>query len=62
KILEAKFANDVLENDDADIILAGKPFLKNPGLVSSWADELGVRIQLARQYEWPFHPPPWNLD
>ncbi|CCH44119.1 NADPH dehydrogenase [Wickerhamomyces ciferrii] len=60
KIEEAKFANEIIENGDADIVLVGKGFLKNPALVWKWADDLDVRIKHTTQYEWPYYPPPFN--
>lgn len=59
KITEGEFANKVVENGEADIVLSGSQFLKNPGLVWAWADALGVRQVHAHQYEWPFYPPPF---
>ncbi|KAM3414454.1 hypothetical protein BST61_g9619 [Cercospora zeina] len=35
-----------------DIVVAGRAFLRNPNLVTTWADELGVQIRQARQIEW----------
>lgn len=37
-----------------DLIAAGRMFLKNPGLVWAWADELGVTIHVAHQIGWGF--------
>jgi 2,4-dienoyl-CoA reductase-like NADH-dependent reductase (Old Yellow Enzyme family) len=37
-----------------DLIAAGRMFLKNPGLVWAWADELGVTINVAHQIGWGF--------
>lgn len=37
-----------------DLIAAGRPFLKNPGLVWAWAEELGVTINVAHQIGWGF--------
>ncbi|CCH44080.1 hypothetical protein BN7_3639 [Wickerhamomyces ciferrii] len=61
KIDQGEFANDTLEAGHADIVLSGRAFLKNPGLVWKWADDLGVRIKHSKQYEWPFYPPPFKL-
>jgi hypothetical protein len=35
------------------LIVVGRAFQKNPGLVWAWAEELGVDIQLANQIGWP---------
>ncbi|CAH0033284.1 unnamed protein product [Clonostachys rhizophaga] len=37
-----------------DLIAAGRMFLKNPGLVWAWADELGVNLHVAHQIGWGF--------
>ncbi|KAM0415770.1 hypothetical protein ACHAPT_013275 [Fusarium lateritium] len=44
------------DEDDVplDLIAAGRGFLKNPGLVWQWADELGVSIHMPPQLGWPF--------
>ncbi|KFH48698.1 putative NADPH dehydrogenase-like protein [Hapsidospora chrysogenum ATCC 11550] len=44
------------DDDDTplDLVAAGRGFQKNPGLVWSWADDLGVSIQLAHQIGWGF--------
>ncbi|KDQ58341.1 hypothetical protein JAAARDRAFT_128661 [Jaapia argillacea MUCL 33604] len=47
-------ANAVVEQDKADVILVGRGFQKNPGLVWSMADDLGIRIHNAHQIEWGF--------
>lgn len=39
--------------DALDLIIVGREFQKNPGLVWAWAEELGVEIQLANQIRWP---------
>ncbi|KIW22107.1 uncharacterized protein PV07_12523 [Cladophialophora immunda] len=44
-------ANELLEGG-LDVIFAGRPFLKNPGLVWSWADDLGVQVRWANQIRW----------
>ncbi|CCH44116.1 NADPH dehydrogenase [Wickerhamomyces ciferrii] len=60
KIEEAKFANEIIENGDADIVLVGKAFLQNPSLVWKWANDLFVRIKHTNQYEWPYYYPPFK--
>jgi 2,4-dienoyl-CoA reductase-like NADH-dependent reductase (Old Yellow Enzyme family) len=37
-----------------DAIMVGRPFLKNPGLVWAWADELETAIYVAKQIGWGF--------
>ncbi|PTB36175.1 uncharacterized protein TrAFT101_000142 [Trichoderma asperellum] len=59
--LEAQKIIDGNQNGDQDasdtpldLIAAGRMFLKNPGLVWAWADELGVTINVAHQIGWGF--------
>ena len=47
-------AQDLLENDQADVIVVGWQFQKNPGQVWAMAEELGVEIRVAHQMECPF--------
>lgn len=42
------------EDEPLDLIAAGRMFLKNPGLVWAWADDLGTTIQAANQFGWGF--------
>ncbi|KAK6507749.1 hypothetical protein TWF481_006171 [Arthrobotrys musiformis] len=49
-----KLANQILEDGDADVIFVGRPFLKNPALVWSWAEELGVEVRAANQIGWGY--------
>lgn len=39
---------------ELDLVIAGRMFQKNPGLVWTWAEELGVQIQVANQIRWGF--------
>lgn len=39
---------------ELDMALAGRMFQKNPGLVWTWAEELGCQIQVANQIRWGF--------
>ena len=36
------------------MIFVGRPFQKNPGLVWTFAEELGVTLTVAHQIEWGF--------
>jgi len=51
-------AKRILDNDQADVVLVGRWFLKNPGLVFQFAEDLGLKLgvdlRVARQMEWPF--------
>lgn len=42
------------EDTPLDLVAAGRMFLKNPGLVWSWAEDVGADIQVAHQYGWGF--------
>jgi 2,4-dienoyl-CoA reductase-like NADH-dependent reductase (Old Yellow Enzyme family) len=53
-ITEGKQANGYLENDNLDMVFAGRMFQKNPGLVWAWADDLGVEGRWANQIRWGF--------
>ncbi|KAI9794601.1 MAG: hypothetical protein M1816_004488 [Peltula sp. TS41687] len=37
-----------------DLVLAGRGFLKNPGLVWAWAEEMGVEVNMPHQIRWGF--------
>ncbi|SMQ49684.1 unnamed protein product [Zymoseptoria tritici ST99CH_3D7] len=50
----AKLANDLLEKDGLDLIIVGRAFQKNPGLVFQWADDLDVKVQMPNQIRWGF--------
>lgn len=51
KVIAGSEASD---DTPLDLIAVGRPFLKNPGLVWAWADELGVSVQVANQIGWGF--------
>ena len=40
--------------EELDLIVAGRMFQKNPALVWSWAEDLGVEINVANQIRWGF--------
>ncbi|KAN0108605.1 NADH-dependent flavin oxidoreductase-like protein [Hyaloscypha variabilis] len=46
-------ANDLLE-EGLDAVFSGRLFQKNPGLVWSWADDLGIVVHAANQIKWGF--------
>lgn len=52
-ITSGKQANDLLE-EGLDLAIAGRMFQKNPSLVWTWAEELGVEINVANQIRWGF--------
>lgn len=49
-----KIAQDVLDDNLADVCFVGRWLQKNPGLVWQFAEELGVEIFQAHQIEWGF--------
>lgn len=53
-ISSGKIAQDVLDNNKADVVFVGRWLQKNPGLVWQFAEELGVHITQAHQIEWGF--------
>ena len=52
-ITNGKQANQLLE-EGLDVTMVGRMFLKNPGLVWAFAEELGVQINVASQIRWGF--------
>jgi hypothetical protein len=50
-ITSGKQANQLLE-EGLDLIIVGRMFQKNPGLVWSFAEELGVQVNVANQIRW----------
>lgn len=42
------------EDEPLDVVMAGRSFQKNPGLVWTWAEELEVGIYVANQIGWGF--------
>lgn len=46
--------NQDADDTPLDLVAAGRMFLKNPGLVWAWADDLGVTINVAHQIGWGF--------
>ncbi|EGV63699.1 NADH-dependent flavin oxidoreductase [Yamadazyma tenuis] len=51
---DAKKVNQLLEDGVIDFAFVGSPFLINPGLVLSWAQELDVSVYQIASH-WPFH-------
>ncbi|GMF58476.1 unnamed protein product [[Candida] boidinii] len=52
-INNAKLANDLISENNCDIVLVGREFLKSPNLVENWAHDLNTNIQMTLQYGWP---------
>ncbi|KAG6819984.1 hypothetical protein H0H93_006814 [Arthromyces matolae] len=54
RILDGNVAQAVLDKGQADAVFVGRGFQKNPGLVWSFADDLGVDLHQASQIGWGF--------
>ncbi|KAG9325359.1 hypothetical protein KVV02_004134 [Mortierella alpina] len=50
-ITEGKQANDILENEKADLIAVGRAFLREPSVTLKFARELNVKAKYSQQYE-----------
>lgn len=50
----ASIAEEALQKEWADVVLVGRLFQKEPGLVFEWADQLGVDVQFPHQIRWGF--------
>lgn len=53
-INDGVLAQSILDKKQADIIFVGRQFGRRPGLVWDFADDLNVKIRIARQVEWGF--------
>ncbi|KAG5652372.1 hypothetical protein H0H81_005234 [Sphagnurus paluster] len=53
-ITSGQIAQGVLDKGQADAVLVGRGFQKNPGLVWMFAEQLGVEIRQANQIGWGF--------
>lgn len=47
-------ANSLLESNTVDILLIGRVYLKNSGIIWQLADDLGVQLEQAKQKAWIF--------
>jgi 2,4-dienoyl-CoA reductase-like NADH-dependent reductase (Old Yellow Enzyme family) len=55
KITYGKQAEELLDEGFADVVVVGRQFLKDPGTVWSFAEDLGdIKIRLASQIGWGF--------
>ncbi|KAF9965232.1 hypothetical protein BGZ70_005205 [Mortierella alpina] len=50
-ITEGKQANDILENEKADLVAVGRAFLREPSVTLKFARELNVKAKYSQQYE-----------
>lgn len=53
-ITNGKIAQEVLDKGQADVILVGRQFQKNPAAVWAFASDVGVAIKVANQIGWGF--------
>ena len=53
-IADGELAQSVLENGQADVVLCGRAFQQNPGLVLAYAQALDVTIHQANQIQWGY--------
>jgi 2,4-dienoyl-CoA reductase-like NADH-dependent reductase (Old Yellow Enzyme family) len=53
-ITEGKQAEGYLQEGNLDMVLVGRAFQKNPGLVWKFAEDLGVECRWANQIRWGF--------
>nr|POE64909.1 nadph dehydrogenase afva [Quercus suber] len=53
-IENATLAEKLLTRDNLDLVVIGRAFLKNPGLVFAWADELDQQVRMPNQIRWGF--------
>lgn len=51
-ITDGYIAQGILDKEQADVVLVGRYFQKNPGAVWTFAQDLNVDIHLAHQIEW----------
>lgn len=47
-------AQELVDQGAADVVMCGRHFLKNPGMVWLWAEEMGVAVETATQIGWGF--------
>jgi 2,4-dienoyl-CoA reductase-like NADH-dependent reductase (Old Yellow Enzyme family) len=53
QINTSELANKIIEAGEADLVMIGSLFLKKPSLVWEWAEELGLKVEVARSLGWP---------
>ena len=53
-ITSGKQAEDILQSMNLDMVVVGRAFQKNPGLVFAWADELETEVNMPNQIRWGF--------
>ncbi|KAF9528418.1 hypothetical protein CPB83DRAFT_791785 [Crepidotus variabilis] len=58
-LADATLSEEILQAGRADVIFIGRQFLKNPGLVWTFADQLGITVRSAVQIQWAFEGRGW---
>ncbi|GAM89356.1 hypothetical protein ANO11243_073930 [Dothideomycetidae sp. 11243] len=53
-ISSGKVAEEQLDSKGLDFVVVGTGFLKDPSLVWTWAEQLGVHVRLPNQIRWGF--------
>lgn len=53
-ITDGKLAQEILDDGAADVVMCGRAFQRNPGLVWKFAEDLNVEISVANQISWGF--------
>ena len=61
-ITNGKMAQEALDKNEADLVLVGRMFQKNQGLVWNFAEDLGVSISVAHQIGWGFFGRPGSVS
>lgn len=62
KISSAREAEAILQSGKQDLIVIGSQFLKNPVLVTDFANQLDIQITQPVQYSWGFYPTNNHLE
>ncbi|KAH8672632.1 hypothetical protein BGZ60DRAFT_429954 [Tricladium varicosporioides] len=53
-ISSGTLAEKLILDGSCDAVMVARGFLKNPGLVWAWAEELGVEVRVAEQFGWGY--------
>ena len=51
-LTSGKQVEQLLQEGHADVAIVARAFLMNPGLVQTWAEELGIEARVANQLGW----------
>lgn len=61
-LTDSSKVNDLVEEGVIDIALVARGFLRNPGLVATWAEELDIDVQQNIQYHYVSHMPKDQIE